>query len=554
MVYALPKCYVRRSSLNVSNRLGSDIKNYSLSPIRVSYLVALALLSALTLVGHLVLSDNLAKVKQDTHLAKLAVRTQMLVERIGNISASLAQISDLSTESRLRERLHAALVQLEDFHSRLLSVTAESSWATKALYSPEPAGLEMALRQFMGIVRMQLAESDRLASSTVPDVTYIQTNVPVLIEGLERVIEQSQQESERSAEQSITVETLLGGTMLLALLATGFFIFRPMERRVLAEHAGKLETANEALAASKHKLKLQYDNAPDMLLSIDLETQRIVRCNATLAANLGYTKEELIGMSRSELYAPDCREKAAAAFRKFLADGRVDDVELQVVNKNGQAIDVSLSAVHYKDPDSDAEYSDAIWRDITARKDAERAVAKRDRKLTTLYLLGEQMLLSKALHPMMHNVAYCLYETLDANCVLVCSLSRERDQVTVEAGFGIPRRCIAAEPCTIERGSLVDKALRSGGVVSVAPGEVSCSLYGIELLNAEHVSRGFACAITGAWEALGLIMVCMKRGSTSADEDMDYLQSLANLLGVAADRIQLEQNTRRDKARRSRLG
>jgi len=534
--------------------VGSAIKNYSLSPIRVSYLVALALLSAFTLVGHLVLSDNLAKVKQDTHLAKLALRTQVLVERIGNISASMAQTSDLSTDSRLQNHLEAALVQLEDFQNRLLSVTAESSSATKALYLPGPAGLDEALRQFMGSVRTQLAGADRLAPSDDPDVLYIRTNVPVLIERLERLIELSQQESERSAEQSIKVEALLGGTMLLALLAAGIFIFRPMEKRVLAEHAGELEAANKALAASQHRLELQYDNAPDMLLSIDLENQRIVRCNATLAANLGYTKEELIGMSRSELYAPDCSEQAAEAFRKFLADGRVDDIELQVLKKNGHPIDVSLSAVHYKDSGSNAEYSDAIWRDITARKNAERAVANRDRKLTTLYLLGEQMLLSKALHPMMHNVAYCLYETLDAKCVLVCSLGREKNHATLEAGFGIPRRCIAAEPFTIERGSLVDKTLRSGGVVSVAPGEVNCCLYGIELLDAEHVSRGFACTITGSWDAFGLIMVFMKRGSASADEDMDYLQSLANLLGVAADRIQLKQHTRRDKARRSRLG
>lgn len=534
--------------------MGIDIKNYSLSPIRVSYLVALALLGAFALVGHLVLSDNLAKVKQDTHLAKLALRTQVLVERVGNITASMAQTSDLSTESRLRDRLEAALEQLEDFQSRLLIVTTESSSATKALYLPEPAGLDEALRQFLGRVRTQLADTDRLASSGDPDVLYIQTNFPVLIERLERVIELSQQESEVSAEQSINLESLLVGTMLLALLAAGFFIFRPMEKRVLAEHAGELETANKALAASQHRLELQYDNAPDMLLSIDLETERIVRCNATLAANLGYTKEELIGMSRSELYAPDCREKAAEAFRKFLADGRVDDIELRVSKRNGQAIDVSLSAVHYKDPDSNAEYSDAIWRDITARKIAEIAVANRDRKLTTLYLLGEQMLLSKALHPMMHNVAYCLYETLDAKYVLICSLSRERNHVMVEAGFGIPRRCIAAEPCIVERGSLLDKTLRSGGVVSVAPGEVSCCLHGIEMLDAEHVSRGFACTITGSWDAFGLIMVFMKRGSAYADEDKDFMQSLANLLGVAADRIQLQKNTRWDKPRRSRLG
>ena len=108
----------------------------------------------------------------------------------------------------------------------------------------------------------------------------------------------------------------------------------------------------------------------------------------------------------------------STAFAEFIDNGRVDDIELQALCKDGSIIDVSLSAVHYRDSDGGAGYSDAIWRDISARKRAEREIAKRDRKLTTLYLLGEQMPLSKALAPIMHNVAYCLYETLDAKSMI----------------------------------------------------------------------------------------------------------------------------------------
>jgi len=37
--------------------------------------------------------------------------------------------------------------------------------------------------------------------------------------------------------------------------------------------------------------------------------------------------------------------------------------------------------------------------------------AKRDKQLTTLYLLGEQMLLDENLTVLMHHVAYSLFET-----------------------------------------------------------------------------------------------------------------------------------------------
>jgi PAS domain S-box-containing protein len=534
--------------------VGNDISFFNVNPIRASSVVALALLAAFILLGYFVWSSGVAHVKGEARRVNLAGRQRMLVERIGTISDAIVNTSDPIRVSRLREHLAATLAQIEDSHNQLLSEFGPLSPAVEKLYFQAPAGIDARLREFTGSVRALAKDAGHSLATDNVALRYIQNNLFATVGLLDHAVAQYQLESEQAVEHSIAIDTLLGGATLLALLGTGFFIFRPMERRTLARHASELESANKALAIAQHELQLQYDNAPDLLLSIDLDTQMVVRCNATTATKLGYTKDEMIGMSRINLYAPECRDRAMAAFSEFHANGRVDDVELQALCKDGSIIDVSLSAVHYCDPDGGAGYSDAIWRDISARKRAEREISKRDRKLTTLYLLGEQMLLSKALHPMMHNVAYCLYETLDAKCVVVCSLSRERSHVTVEAGFGMPRRCVGAEPSAIESGSLVDASLRSGGVVSVAPGEVSCRLSGIEYLDAEHVSRGLACAITGSWEARGLIMVFIKRGCAYAEEDMDYLQSLANLLGVAADRIQLEQSGRCDKNSRSRPG
>ncbi|MEE4145956.1 MAG: PAS domain S-box protein, partial [Halieaceae bacterium] len=151
----------------------------------------------------------------------------------------------------------------------------------------------------------------------------------------------------------------------LAVVLPGVFYIL---KRKNASHSGQLKEAKDALAASQELLRLQYDNAPDMLLSLDVRTQKIIRCNTTLAKKLGYSKTELLGMCRNELYAPACRERAAETFRHFLADGQVHDVELQVLCRDGSVLDVSLSAVQYQDLDGRKQYSDATWRDITQRK------------------------------------------------------------------------------------------------------------------------------------------------------------------------------------------
>ncbi len=541
-------------SQNINDRVDKAISIFNGNPIRASYIAALALLAAFTLLSHIIWSRGVAEVKDDALLINLAGRQRMLVERIGTIITAMAYTSDPNRLAGLREQLAATLAQVEYSHNRLLFDFGPLTPDVKALYFLEPANIDARLRKFAVSARGLISDpADALTTDNV-DLQYVQNNTVEMVGLLDQVVGQYQLESEKAVEHTIVLNILLGGATLLALLGTGLLIFRPMERRTLLKHARELESANKALAKSQHELQLQYDNAPDMLFSIDLDTQKVVRCNATTANKLGYTKDEMLSMSRLELYAPECRDRAIEAFAEFIDKGRVDDIELQALCKDGSIIDISLSAVHYRDPDGGAGYSDAIWRDISARRRAEREIAKRDRKLTTLYLLGEQMLLSKALNPIMHNVAYCLHETLDAKSVIVCSLSPERNQFTIEAGFGIPRRCIAAEPCTIKRGSLVDKTLRSEGVLSVAPGEGSCCLYGIEYLDTEHVSSGFSCTITGLWHPVGLIMVFMKRGIAPDDEDRDYLQSLASLLGFAADRIQLEQDITPGKARRPRPG
>lgn len=532
--------------------MNKAISIFNGNPIRASYIAALALLAVFTLLSHIIWSRGVAEVKDDALLINLAGRQRMLVERIGTIITTMAYTSDPNRLAGLHEQLAATLAQVEYSHNRLLFDFGPLTLDVKTLYFLEPANIDARLRKFAVSARGLIGDpADALTTYNV-DLQYVQNNTVEMVGLLDQVVGQYQLESEKAVEHTIVINILLGGATLLALLGTGLLIFRPMERRTLIKHARELESANKALAKSQHELQLQYDNAPDMLFSIDLDTQKVVGCNATMANKLGYTKDEMLSMSRLELYAPECRDRAIEAFAEFIDKGRVDDIELQAFCKDGSIIDISLSAVHYRDPDGGAGYSDAIWRDISARRRAEREIAKRDRKLTTLYLLGEQMLLSKALNPIMHNVAYCLYETLDAKSVIVCSLSPERNHFTIEAGFGIPRRCIAAEPCTIERGSLVDKTLRSEGVLSVAPGEASCCLYGIEYLNTEHVSSGFSCTITGLWHPVGLIMVFMKRSIVPDDEDRDYLQSLASLLGFAADRILLEQDM--DKVRRPRPG
>lgn len=134
----------------------------------------------------------------------------------------------------------------------------------------------------------------------------------------------------------------------------------------------KLQIANAALTESESKYQGLYDSAPDMFASVDPNTAIVLRCNQTLATNLGYTKQEIIGRPLFELYHPDCLEQVRTAFKTFSNTGVVRNAKLHLKRKDGSSIDVMLNVSSIRDAQGTIMYSSSIWRDITDRNRIEQ--------------------------------------------------------------------------------------------------------------------------------------------------------------------------------------
>jgi PAS domain S-box-containing protein len=165
-----------------------------------------------------------------------------------------------------------------------------------------------------------------------------------------------------------------------------------------AEIAWRTE-AQLALAASEGKYRDLYENSPDMYMTADLITDRIVDCNQTLCERLGYEKSELIGQSAGLVYHESYRaDDRAAAIARFQQVGEFLDVERTLRRRDGGSIEVSLNVRAIRDGQGHVVAARAIWRDISARKEAER-----DRLL--LMRLGEVLRSSANEAVLMHAVS-----------------------------------------------------------------------------------------------------------------------------------------------------
>ncbi len=127
---------------------------------------------------------------------------------------------------------------------------------------------------------------------------------------------------------------------------------------------------------AERKYRDLYDHAPDMFLSIDVKSAAIIDCNQTLLNITGYSREEVVGRSMNELYHADCADQVRVAFQTFMANKEVLDAELQLRCKNGNKVYVSMNASAVCDEHGRALRSRTALRDITERKQAEKALLK----------------------------------------------------------------------------------------------------------------------------------------------------------------------------------
>ena len=126
---------------------------------------------------------------------------------------------------------------------------------------------------------------------------------------------------------------------------------------------------NQLQAAEKQYNDL-YNEAPDMLISVDISSGNIVKCNRTLLRILGYQEDEVLGQHVSKLYAPESYVLIPRIRQKFYDKGFIQNEEIVAMTKNGKRIDISLNSIATKNSKNEIVHSQSVWRDISDVKQA----------------------------------------------------------------------------------------------------------------------------------------------------------------------------------------
>lgn len=116
-----------------------------------------------------------------------------------------------------------------------------------------------------------------------------------------------------------------------------------MVRFEIAIDIHEQKMAEQVLQESEKKYRTYIDNSPQPIFVTDA-TDRYIDVNPAACATTGYSKNELLNMTRPELYAPESREAAVSSFEQLLNTGRSTG-EFCFLKKDGSRYYMTIEAV-----------------------------------------------------------------------------------------------------------------------------------------------------------------------------------------------------------------
>ena len=140
------------------------------------------------------------------------------------------------------------------------------------------------------------------------------------------------------------------------------------------EDVTERKQAEEELRRSETQLRATFENATDAILWGDPETGLITRCNRAAEELLEKPREEIVGQHQATVHPPARAEHYGQMFRAHIEDHGAFEDEAEVITGSGEikpvAITASIAVVE------GTPILQGVFRDISARKRAEAAVAR----------------------------------------------------------------------------------------------------------------------------------------------------------------------------------
>ena len=309
--------------------------------------------------------------------------------------------------------------------------------------------------------------------------------------------------------------------------------------KLLRQEINLRQQAELAIAHEQKLAEAVLNVAAALVVTLD-EEGRIVYFNRTCEQTTGYQIEEVQGQYLWDvLLIREAVESVRAAFRELDTGQFPEQCESVWVAKSGCRYLIAWSNTLIED--RGVKYVISTGINITERKQAEAELETRAQQQAVIAHLGQQALAQTNLEALIEEAVILTARTLDVEYSRALELLPHETELRLKAGFGwqedIP--FISAE-----RESQVAYTLTSQTVV-IDDLRRETRFVVPSVLRKHGVISGMSVVTQGKDEPFGVLEVYSTEQRAFSQDDVNFLQAIANVIATAVERQQIEEELNR---------
>lgn len=157
------------------------------------------------------------------------------------------------------------------------------------------------------------------------------------------------------------------------------------QRKLLEKEIAERDKLEYTFRKSEERYRSLYNKTPVMSHSIDA-SGCLISVSDYWVEIMGYERDEVIGRKSTDFLTEASKQYAQEiVLPKFYKDGFCKDIPYQFIKKNGELIDVELTAIAERDENNQFVRSFAVLNDVTERKRVEESLRESEEKHRQLF-------------------------------------------------------------------------------------------------------------------------------------------------------------------------
>jgi PAS domain S-box-containing protein len=306
---------------------------------------------------------------------------------------------------------------------------------------------------------------------------------------------------------------------------------------------GPVPAERPAAEAADGPFRALFETALDAMCIFD-DTGRILDANPAAGRLYGVPAAQL----RQHNWRESLFDAEGAAFHalveRFHAEGRAQDT-LQIRRADGSLRHVEFSATAHFLPGRHL----AVVRDVTARVEAEALVRERARGQAAVAAFGQRALAACDLPALRDEAAALVAATLGVDFCAVLELEPDGAHLRLSAGVGVPASRLGGADLEVSPATPAGYTLQTGTPVLIEDLAQAPDFPPPPWVQALGLTSIITVIIAGPRRPQGVLGVYSRARRRFSDDDVHFLQAIANVLGAALERQQADDAIRRSEQR-----